>query len=148
VSSSRQGQSTQAASAQAAHAPQGSEKCESGGGELPAVVMAAPDMTSCEQICQLLVGCLRAMRLHNPSNRQSIGREPGRPRSMLIDLRNVTQADTKLAACLVAVYQTARESSVRLELAASKAVLDTVEVCRLGWLIERTTPASRPGNGQ
>lgn len=87
------------------------------------------DMTSCEQIRQLFVRCRRII---------------GEGNAIVLDLNNVDQADTKLMACLVAVYQLARASSVRMELCPSMAVRDVVEVCRLGWLLEQTRACSNP----
>ena len=55
---------------------------------------------------------------------------------MIIDLRQVESADTKLMACLVAVSQLARASSVRVELWSSTAVLDMMEFCKLRWLLD------------
>jgi ABC-type transporter Mla MlaB component len=90
------------------------------------VVQAPADMTSCEQVRQLFIRCRRTIKLHGECVR--------------VDLKNVSQADTKLMACLVAVYQLARDASVRLELSPSNSILSLAEVCRLGWLIERTAP--------
>jgi hypothetical protein len=89
------------------------------------VVRAAADMTSCEQVRQLFLHC-----------RRSIGDAGG---CLQVDLKGVDQADTKLMACLVAVYQLARAASVRMELSPSGCVLQMAEVCRLGWLIDQTS---------
>jgi hypothetical protein len=54
---------------------------------------------------------------------------------VIIDLHDVDAADTKLIACLVALYQLARCGSGRLELRLSQAVINVAEVCRLdAWL--------------
>lgn len=91
------------------------------------VLHAAGDMTSCEQVRRLFNHCRRA-----------IGE---RHDGLVIDLKNVTRLDTKLMACLVAVYRQAAASKVRLELLCPASVLSMAEVCRLNWLIERTAPA-------
>ena len=59
-------------------------------------------------------------------------------REVMLDLSEVAKADTKLMACLVALYQHARERQVAMRLQASPAVTEMAKVCRLNWLIERT----------
>jgi ABC-type transporter Mla MlaB component len=92
----------------------------------PLVIRPVGDMTSCEQVRVLFQRCRRV-----------IG-EAGR-RPVLLDLLGVAKADTKLIACLVAVYQMSRDSSVRLEMRASRVVLDLVDLCRLQRLVDRTS---------
>jgi ABC-type transporter Mla MlaB component len=94
----------------------------------PLVIRPVGDMTSCEQVGVLFQRCRRV-----------IG-EAGR-RAVVLDLLDVGQADTKLVACLVAVYQMSRDSSVRLEMRASRVVLDLFELCRLQRLVDQTAPA-------
>lgn len=55
-------------------------------------------------------------------------------RHVVIDLHEVETADTKLLACIVAIYQLARSASARLELSLSNAVRDLARICRLEWL--------------
>lgn len=94
--------------------------------DAPCVIGAEADMTSCDRVRQLFMRCRHAAG--NGS------------RSMLIDLRKVQAADTKLMACLVVVYRLAKSNSIRLEFSPSSAVRNLAEVCRLDWLIERTAP--------
>lgn len=86
------------------------------------------DMTSCEQVGQFFE---KVRKLIDPKTQ-----------CIVIDLQQVDRADTKLLACLVALYQLAARSSVRLEVFESVAVHRVVDFCRLGWLMERTTPRS------
>ncbi len=83
-------------------------------------------MTSCDRVRQLF------MRYHHAAGSGN--------RSMRIDLRKVQAADTKLMACLVAVYRLAKSDSIQLELSPSSTVRNLAEVCRLDWLIEHTAP--------
>ena len=98
----------------------------------PVVIRPVGDMTSCEQVGLLFQRCRRTI--------VAGGVAAGR-RSITLDLREVAKADTKLVACLVAVYQLSTESSVRLEMRASRVVLDLFELCRLQRLIDQTAPA-------
>jgi anti-anti-sigma regulatory factor len=85
------------------------------------VVQTEADMTCCEHIRQLFIQSRRTIR--------------GGAKRLMIDLRHVEQADTKLIACLVVVYQIARSWSAQLELRSSPAVRRIAEICRLeGWL--------------
>lgn len=108
----------------------------------PALVQAAPDMTSCEQVRQMFIRCRRLIRQDDRAGAAggAGGGAGGGRRGMVIDLRSVTQADTKLMACLVGVYQLARTSSVPVELRASRAVAEMMDFCRLSWLLEWTRP--------
>jgi len=94
----------------------------------PLVIRLTGDVTSCEQVGQLFQRCRRTII--------AAGR-----RSVTLDLLEVAKADTKLVACLVAVYQLSKDSSVRLEMRASRTVLELVELCRLQRLIDQTAPA-------
>ena len=98
----------------------------------PLVIRSTGDMTSCEQVGQLFQRCRRTII--------AAGIAAGR-RSVTLDLLEVAKADTKLVACLVAVYQLSKDSSVRLEMRASRTVLELVELCRLQRLIDQTAPA-------
>ena len=84
------------------------------------VFLADADMTSSDRVHELFKQCRRVLR-------QGIGH-------VVIDLHNVRCADTKLLACIIALYQLARSASVRLEICLSNAVLDLARVCRLEWL--------------
>jgi len=92
------------------------------------VLCDSSDMTSCEQVRLLFNRCGRLIAQ--------------RREGLTIDMKAVTHLDTKLLACLVAIYQSALASSVRVELLCSSSVLALAEVCRLGWLIERTSPGA------
>lgn len=54
-----------------------------------------------------------------------------RPEVMLIDLRSVTEADTKLVGCLVAMLCQARARRIRLVFVLSEAVARWSQVHRL-----------------
>jgi ABC-type transporter Mla MlaB component len=95
-------------------------------GQPSGVIKAATDMTSCDQLRQLY-GCCGQML------RQGAKR-------LILDLKSVAQADTKLMACLVAIYRLARGCAARVEFCPSPAVLQVVQVCKLEWLMERTSP--------
>ena len=79
-------------------------------------------MTACDSIGALFTRCSKS--IHDNAG------------VLVIDLGRVEHADTKLMACLVAVHQKARASSIRVELWSSKAVLDMIEFCKLRWLLE------------
>jgi anti-anti-sigma regulatory factor len=64
------------------------------------------------------------------------------PREIVIDARNVTHADTKLAACLVALYQMARARNVHIAMRLSEPILRILELCRLDDLQRRTSPSA------
>lgn len=87
---------------------------------------AEQDMTCCEAVLRLFKRCRRIIRQ--------------KPECLLVDLRRVKKADTKLIACLVALYQAAEAKSVRLELQPCSVIEDLFIVCRLQGLIERTRP--------
>ena len=83
------------------------------------------DLTSCERVRNLFLWTRRLIRQGG--------------RLIIIDLKHVDHADTKLIACLVALHQAARPASVRLEVLASGAVQRVVEFCRLEWLVKSTS---------
>ena len=95
------------------------------------VMVAAADMTSCDQVRELFNRCRRMLR-------QGV-------RHVVIDLHGVEAADTKLVACLVVVYQMARSASARLEICLSNAVLEVARICRLEWLARELSVAPDPG---
>lgn len=82
------------------------------------VVHGAANMGDCEQVRLLLTRVRRALR-----------RRPG---TLVIDLQDVVKADTKLIAGMVASLQLAHEAGVAMELWLSAAILDLLDVCRLG----------------
>jgi hypothetical protein len=84
-------------------------------------------MTRCEAIRALSQRCRRSLRRN--------------PAELVIDLRAVRAADTKLAACLVSVYRAARASAARLEILPSPAVVNVLTVCRLQRLIDGARPS-------
>jgi ABC-type transporter Mla MlaB component len=86
------------------------------------IIKGLGDMTGCDSIRGFFVRCARSI---------DDGCE-----ALVIDLNQVDRADTKLMACLVAVFQHARASSVKVELWSSQAVLDMIEFCKLRWLLE------------
>lgn len=92
------------------------------------VIRPPPDMTSVEQV-RLLLNCCRQVIALSPR------------RAILLDLRDVVRADTKLIACLVVIVQLARRASVRIDLRGSRAVADLAAVCRLPWLVSGTASA-------
>ncbi len=96
------------------------------GARVQRVFLADADMTSSDRVHELFNECRRVLR-------QGI-------RHVVIDLHNVRLADTKLLACIVALYQMARSASVRLEVCLSNAVLDVARVCRLEWLALELAP--------
>ena len=73
-----------------------------------ALLIAPRDMTDSDRVAELFHRCERALE-------QGI-------RRVVIDLKSVETADTKLLACIVAIYQMARSAMVRLELSLSNAV--------------------------
>jgi len=83
-------------------------------------------MTSSDRVHELFDQCRRLLR--------------SGIRHVVIDLHNVRLADTKLLACIVALYQMARSASVHLEVCLSNAVLDLARVCRLEWLVMELAP--------
>jgi len=92
------------------------------------VIRLAGDLTSCDDVGQFFQRC------------HGIIAAAGR-RSITLDLLEVVKADTKLVACLVAVYQLAKDSSVRLEMRVSRTVRELFELCRLQRFIDQTAPA-------
>jgi ABC-type transporter Mla MlaB component len=92
------------------------------------VVCDRADMTACDAIAWFLDRCARI-----------IG---DRPHALQIDLRIVQHVDTKFMASLVAVYQLARRSSVRIELRASQSVLELMEFCKLRAMLGELTSAA------
>lgn len=81
------------------------------------ITVDATDLTCGDHVLELFNLCRRAFR------------EGGR--HVVIDLHSVTRADTKIIACLIALYQLARSASVRLEVCLSQAVVEIAGVCRL-----------------
>ena len=75
------------------------------------------DMTQCDQVRSLFSRC-----------RNYVERGRGR---LVIDLRGIDNADTKLAACLVAIFRLARSTSVRVELMLSEIAWNVLSLCRL-----------------
>ncbi len=68
-----------------------------------------------------------------------------RPEVMLIDLRSVTEADTKLVGCLVAMLSQARTRRIRLVFMLSEAVARWLRVHRLHALfVESAHSVVRP----
>jgi ABC-type transporter Mla MlaB component len=86
------------------------------------IIKGLGDMTDCDSIRGFFVRCARSI-------------DDGCD-SLVIDLNQVQRADTKLMACLIAVFQHARAASVKVELWSSDAVLDMIEFCKLRWLLE------------
>ena len=74
-------------------------------------------MTQCDEVRALLASC-----------RDYLEHGEGR---LVIDLRTITDADTKLAACLVAIFRLARASDVRIELMLSDVAWNVLTICRL-----------------
>jgi len=83
----------------------------------PQLVVTARDMTSGERVGELFNCALDVLR--------------ERPPQVLIDLHGVTAADTKLLACIIALYRLALEMSVQLEVCVSNAVMEITRICRL-----------------
>jgi anti-anti-sigma regulatory factor len=87
-------------------------------------------------------------RVHDLFNRSRRALRKG-ARHVIIDLDSVIVADTKIVACLVALYQIARSAAARLEVRLSTAVKEIARVCRLEKLVTemesgvRRTPGSR-----
>ncbi|MDY7110317.1 MAG: hypothetical protein SYC29_16935 [Planctomycetota bacterium] len=91
--------------------------------------IAAPDrdMTRVEHVKELAGACRHLIRREDTA-------------TLVIDLADVEQADTKLVACLVGVYRLACSRAVRVEMIVPRPVRDLVVVCRLEPLIEQTRP--------
>jgi hypothetical protein len=86
------------------------------------VLAGSADMTSADRVHDLF------MRFRGLVRRGA--------RHVIIDLREVDAADTKLVACLVALQRMAIAASVRLELCLSRRVRDVAGICRLEWLAD------------
>ena len=84
------------------------------------VVVTERDMTDSDCVLALFDRCTKLLREGT--------------RHVVIDLHHVEAADTKLLACIVAIYQMARSSSARLEVCLSNAVREVARICRLEWL--------------
>jgi ABC-type transporter Mla MlaB component len=95
--------------------------------------IAAParDMTHSEHVKELAGECRRLIRRPDTA-------------TLVIDLADVEQADTKLVACLVGVYRLASARAVSMEMILPRVVQDLVAVCRLEPLIEQTRPRREP----
>ena len=65
-------------------------------------------------------------------------------RHVVIDLHSVTRADTKIVACLIALYQIAKAASAKLEVCLSQAVVEIAQVCRLDTLVRELS--HKPAN--
>lgn len=73
-------------------------------------------------------------RVHDLFDRSRLALRKG-ARHVIIDLDSVVLADTKLVACLVALYQIARSGAARLEVRLSCAVMEIARICRLETLV-------------
>lgn len=85
------------------------------------IIVDATDFTCGDHVLRLFEQCRRHFR------------EGGR--HVVIDLHSVTRADTKIVACLVALYQIARAASGKLEVCLSQAVVEIASICRLDALV-------------
>jgi hypothetical protein len=95
------------------------------------IVASSRDMTRCRAVHRLFEECHDALLER-------------RPEHLVIDLMPVEAADTKLAACLIAIYRAAINASIRVELRLSDAVAKVLAVCRLDRLMcgaDAATPA-------
>ena len=95
------------------------------------ITVQANDLTCGDRVLELFDLC------------RGVFREGGR--HVVIDLHSVTRADTKIVACLVALYQIARTASARLEVSLSQAVLEIANVCRLNALVRELSADCRTG---
>ena len=79
------------------------------------------DMTGSDDVLSLFVRC-----------RDSLDTRGGPPATALVvDLRLVRAADTKLAACLVAIFRVADAAHVPVETRCSPLVEELLKLCRL-----------------
>lgn len=93
------------------------------------LTVAATDMTCSERVRDLFERCQRVL-------------EEGGVH-IVIDLKAVTIADTKIVACLVALYQLARGTSARLEVCGSPSVCEIASICRLDRLMHELNPEAK-----
>ena len=92
------------------------------------IAVDATDFTCGDHVLKLFEQCRRHFR------------EGGR--HVVIDLHSVTRADTKIVACLVALYQIARAASGKLEVCLSQAVVEIASICRLDALVRELSSNS------
>ena len=83
----------------------------------PVVITAIADLTNWRDVRELHRSCTRV-----------IGK---RPTGLVIDLSSVTDADSKLVACLVAVARRARRSGVPIAFQMSTTVTKWIDLCRV-----------------
>jgi anti-anti-sigma regulatory factor len=85
------------------------------------------DLTDARRIADLFRACARDIDAAG----QRAALNPVASAAVVIDLTATQLVDTKLVACLIAVLRRARRRGVRLEVHASPAVLQWLDVCRL-----------------
>ena len=89
------------------------------------------DSTAGDEIAILIGGDLRTINAVRDFWQLVIQTLESSPKSIWLNLTGVGQADTKLAACIIAVLRRAHTNGIDVFIVGSDAVQDTLKLCKV-----------------